>query len=350
MKLVAVAILCMFGLTGCSEVKPAPRADAIPSGDPKEDRDGEFRGFIYKKATMVGARDTFRWAQTALSGYRNAGENDFPSAIKSLPAAKCKFAAPADADLVRHVHIGAATQRAPVFAYSNEDIASQAKYFIGRYIKADGKYRVKVRKGINGGSAMRVANVIVTETDAPVYLVLSGQFKTLWNIQKAPGATISAITVVGDDTQGVANAPEGTLITAVTGKWMEKCKVEPARMPRDDWRYVKNVGGMKSQHEALREDVKLANAYQSWLRRSFKLRSTPGSIGAYGISNVLVGPPPGTLAERVPYKPIKDAVVMLTRNDHVFAANQEVYGQRFSKLVMTAAKRAAGGDLTMLLN
>ena len=60
----------------------------------------------------------------------------------------------------------------------------------------------------NTVESSRQIDVLVTETDAPVFLYLTSYDSVLWNIQRAPGVTIDGIVVNSYDAGVIANGVE----------------------------------------------------------------------------------------------------------------------------------------------
>ncbi|MEQ8559010.1 MAG: hypothetical protein RIB03_11895 [Henriciella sp.] len=88
----------------------------------------------------------------------------------------------------------------------------------------DGK---TVQYGMLGN--VRRTDVMVTETEDPVYLVLASYDEMLWNIQLAPGAEIDGIAVMSYEGAMVANAPDGANVGFVSMRNSpnSRCRVKP---------------------------------------------------------------------------------------------------------------------------
>ncbi|MDP3492127.1 MAG: hypothetical protein Q8R82_03370 [Hyphomonadaceae bacterium] len=146
-------------------------------------------------------------------------------------------------------------------------------------------------------------DVLVTETQAPVFLYLSSYDPILWNIQLAPGASLDGVVVNSYDASSVANGTDAarTALVSFDNSPSSKCYVEPpiraipvadriaaARKMNPDF----NPGPYRQQWE---QDYRKGQMFNAETRRLIgKLpdwivtRSADGN----GINAILIGPPP----------------------------------------------------------
>lgn len=325
--------------------------DAIPPGNPVDSKNRELRGFLYHNdavATKANAEDgVFYWAQQVFSDYRQVATHDFPAQVAPLPLEHCKFRAPTSEEAVHHIHVGGGTQQTPVYAISNKQIAKRAKRFVDSYITYKGK--IPARSHFTGPDALGLVNVIVTDTTSPAYLVLTSQNNTVWNIHKAENATISQIAIVGGKISGIANVPDGTPVSAITGRKLKTCRINPARKPQEDWGFMQNLQDTSYGQDTITKNFAYADAYSTWFYNNFGKSSHVEFIGALGVSAALAGPVPQNAKDRVPYSPLEGATLMITEQDHLFITSPDDYRARNLTLVKKAAEKAAGGDLSKLV-
>jgi hypothetical protein len=148
-------------------------------------------------------------------------------------------------------------------------------------------------------------DVLVTETEAPVFLYLSSYDSILWNIQLAPGATLDGVVVNSYDAGMVANGmdPERTALVSFANSPGAKCYAEPpvraipvaqriaaARKINPDfdpsrYRQAWEEDYRKGQHFNTNV-TQLVGKRPDWVIT----RSADGN----GINAILVGPPPAT--------------------------------------------------------
>ncbi len=322
--------------------------DAVPEGDPRKGGQRSLRGVAYREDALAAADDRFRWAQAAIADYRPADQNFYPARIETLDTGSCLLTKPKDGDLVRHVIVERGVGEAPLYQMSEEDIGARAKRFVDSYVATGGKAKPSV--SYDDADVMRLVNVVVTETSAPVHLVLTSETNVIWNILPAAGAKISAIAVISRGGVGVAHAPEGAVVEAIYGEALKRCDVQPARRPKDDWSFVQNAkGGGAPMKEALADNNARAGAYATWFLKRFGASSEAGAIAHRGLGAVLIGPMPAGDGARVPMATLEGATVLLSRSDHFVLGARRDYQRKLGEMTQAAAAAAAGGDLKGLL-
>lgn len=336
--------LIMLALAACSG--GADRS-AVPDGDPKAGRKHDLRGYSYGPDVMAGEDEAFFWAQQAVSDYARIDDAPALTAVADLPPASCHFPTPEEGDAVRFVIIERGVQEAPIYQFSSRDVGERAATFVKYYSASGGK--TKKVWSYDGSDIMRVVNVAVTETSAPVYLVLSSETNVLWNILPAPGVKLSRIALVSSGDIGLANAPEETGVNLLPGSILKGCHTpSPMRRPQEDWGFVQNVkeSGGSYADKALANNIRHASNYQHWLTENFGAEGLSGRIAQQGLSNVLIGPLPASPDERAPYRPVASA--LLSKSDYRIIAPRAEYHAAVQKIVTDAAREAAGGDLEAL--
>ena len=162
---------------------------------------------------------------------------------------------------------------------------------------------------------------------------------------------ISGISVIGPGGAGLANVPKETEVQGLFGRYLKSCKVHPARLPQEHWRFVQYATERpsRSTERLLGRNYAAASAYSRWLLKTFGVADREAVIDPMAVSNVLIGKAPANPEQRIAYRPIKDAVVQVSSNDYVFASTKPEYDERLTQLVTKAAERAIGGDLKLLL-
>ena len=211
---------------------------AVPKGDPTTARSGDLRGVKYGADVLLADDGRIFWAQQAIDGYSRL-ERDAALTVADLPPSNCRFPAPATGALVRHVIVERGVQDAPIFFFNRREVGERAANFVKYYAATQGRNDKVWNHGES--DVMRVANVVVTEKSAPVYLVLSSETNVLWNILAAPGATISNIALISNGAAGLANAPDGAAINVLADERLDACRTpQPMRRPQDNWGFIRN--------------------------------------------------------------------------------------------------------------
>lgn len=286
---------------------------AIPDGDPRSAYETGPYGKVWREDAIVQAPGNAAWAQQAIAGYERAGPAAVPARVEPLDTSSCVMAPPAPGALVRHVIVDRGAGEPPLFQ-----------------IGADGPTGAMADR-------LRVVNVAVTETSAPVHLVLASESTVIWNILPAPGATVSAIVAVSGAGVGVAGAPPGVEVQALYGEALARCEVRPARQPQEDWlftRQAKKASG--PQREALAGRRARAQAYDAWFRKWYGAPAEKDAIAQMGAGAVLIGPLPKTESARVPMRTLAGATVQLSMTGRLVIGSEQDY----------LAAAGSGGDKT----
>lgn len=339
-RFLSLGIMALL-LSGCSD------SDSPPEGSPAQSLKTDRFGYQAGSEVVVGKDNSLSWLKAVVTGYSPV-EGERPAKVSWLETTQgCRFPLPSVGDKLVHVHTNETNQVSDVFALSQADVLERAQAYVSQW-QNDGK-----DPGINSnrsGDRLRVVNVIVTETEAPVYLVLAGGFDTLWNVQKSPDARIARVAIIGTRNAGIVNLEPGTPVTVLAGNTIKGCKVSPSRRPQPYWRVVEAAkGGDQTSKEAVASRNAIYNRYDSWFRASFGKASEEVTVGIDRMNHAIVGPLPASLEKRLPYRGITDATVQLARTDYAFvAASRQDYDLKHSELVAKKAQQLAGGDLASL--
>lgn len=159
-------------------------------------------------------------------------------------------------------------------------------------------------------------DILVTETDAPVFLVLNSYNAVLWNIQRAPGVEIDGIIVNGYEGGAIANGVEAsrTGFMGTRGAPNSSCRFDARAYPLSIEQVIENA-------RKNRPDIDVAKFRPDWERniregRKFFDRELPQKLGKrieWAISHgpntgtraVLVGPVPAQPFEQQPITKIQ---------------------------------------------
>lgn len=340
-------LLCVLSIC----IVACTQKERIPTGDPSLNFTGGLRGYAYKDEVVAGQEVSqgelsFSWAQEILSQFTPTRKDDLPSQVGWLPEATCEFKEPAANSNVHHVHVASGSQETAIYAVEDTDVSKRALRMVEQLSNPEvGKAS---KSSTAGDDNVSLVNVVVTKTDAPVYLVLTSQAKTIWNIHRAEDAVISNIVLVGNQLTGLANPPKDIPINTLYGRKLRSCASQPARMPRSNWRFVQNVKSHNIGADLLVKGKKSAKKYSSWFQSQFGTSSYNGAIEARELGNALIGPKPITPEHRVPFQPLKNAEILLSPADHIFVNTYADYKTNVFAIVKAAAEEAAGGDLSLV--
>ncbi|MEO0982419.1 MAG: hypothetical protein AAFX03_07185 [Pseudomonadota bacterium] len=316
---------------------------ASPSGDPQTAHSREWLGRDHRPAVAMNG-EQFAWAHSVFDGYRGAGDRDIPATIEPLESEGCDFPRPGPGVRVRHVHVSSGTDITSIQQIGDVELAKAVDRFLEDYVRR-GEAPTRVRYG--AGKQLSVVNVAVTDTSQPIYLVFSSQAHVIWNFHVAPGADIRRIALVGGGRLGYANAPAGVPVQALFGDDRIDCHVAPARMPQEDWIYVRDADITPGRRESIAEFEDRAKRYSRWFGRQFR-KPAYEHIGDNGLSNVVIGPMPTHSSHRLPFAPLEGATLHLSPDLHTVVGTRRDRARRVYEIVRGAAEEAAGGELTPL--
>ena len=154
-----------------------------------------------------------------------------------------------------------------------------------------------------------VVDVIITETEKPVYLVLGSGRHVLWVIHKANGVQISGISVVSARPSGLATDVPLNLIgfsTSASGEEESECPSSPEAYLTADERIAlkerasKGYEGVSQKNRNIIKEIKDENftGWTIWLKKNFG--KIDQSIAGQSLESVLIGPPPEQVFEPSP--------------------------------------------------
>ena len=308
----------LFG--GGSVVSLTGKSGGAKPGKPAEP--SSIHGTVVPPGQVLGPDGLIDLAQVAT--VIEPQDGDTPGAMVVFDRqTECSFRAPATGEKVVSINIGAATGPMPIQVASTAQMADAVLKNI-RAVTQKGKDELPVEPY---RGEMRGADVFVTETEAPVYLVLQTMGPgVVWQVHAAPDARIAHVAMVGQRPSGVI-APPGTTYQSIEvpdfvtphefGKDDEirPCMVRPWRAPKDDWEAMARARKDNQLYVNQMESfTKGRAAYAAWFTQVFGTGPDTNEIEAPEAQHVLVGPVPAT---PVPYTPLAGAEMALARADIV---------------------------------
>ena len=311
-------------------------------------REDGIHGWEYRSPALahVGTEEIALSAVAA--GLPGAGPlpEGVPAALAALPANEgCRVRLRAPDAEIRGVRLGGARRAGGVTMLSEDQIAAQALANVTALTDpARGPVPREPRLGTGVGSTgLGVVDVLVTETAAPVHLVLqSVGGDVLWNLHAGEGARIAAVTLVTPEHAGIAGhegVPVDVLRTA------DGCAPAPERAPAPHWRMVRNLGGLGALEKVLTDWQDRHDAYAAWYESVFGVPADAFTIRHARADHVLVGPVPEA---PVPFTPLAARTAAVTAEDHVLHGPAEARAAEAGALHEALMLRAAGGALTAL--
>ena len=302
-------------------------------------------------AGPVAAHDGNRpvFIDEVIQGYGTATAQEQPAAITTIrPIMGCLLTPPLEGSLVGHVTAGQSNQPLALATYDDSDLAVAVQGLVDGY-----RQTAVAAVPVAAGLAYQAYDVAVTETRAPVYLVLeSGAGNRMWNIHLAPGARIERVILLGGDQAGVANLDAVVPVEVILNDGLAACGISPAYLLNAGNRLYRDVeAGLIAPAPAklrLADVMARAAAYDQWFRDSFGVKAGETRVGFDAGTLSVVGPVPGPEDLKALYAPIAGSDIRMTQDDFFEIKGQIAAGEGFAARVMTIARSFAFGDLATL--
>lgn len=281
-----------------------------------------------------------------VSGHSTDPGSDIPAEVTTIrPILGCRLTRPLPGTVIGHV----ASERSPLTlaltTYSDADLAAAVQDYVDAYRKFGADARLPA-----GGPRYEVHDVAVTETAAPVYLVLENQDgNRIWNIHLAEGARIERVVLLGGNQSGVANLDPVVPVEVILGAGLADCGIDPAYGPG-----AGQLSGTTTASDAGADAatdagvLQRAQAYDIWFRDSFDVLASESRRGYAEAVVTLVGPIPAGAERKAVYASIKGARVRTTHDQYFEIQGQLAAGKDFAARVVTIATGFAFGDLDRL--
>ena len=301
-------------------------------------------------AALSGNRPVF--IKDVISGYKTRIATDVPAEITMIrPISGCRLTAPLDGTVVGHATSGEGGLALPMLTYNDANLAGAVQGFVDGY-RDSGATDVPYPSGL----AYEAHDVAVTETGAPVYLVLESSARNqIWNIHTVPGVQIERVVLLGGAHAGVANLDPVVPVEVLPGDAMAACGIEPAYPLNPGHRFFQVLmdgsASAKAEAEAEAKYVEMQDriaAYNTWFRDSFGVLADATRAGFDGSTLSVNGPQPGEAAPMAAYAPIKGARIRMTQDVYFEIDGQVAAGEDFAGRVKAIATSFAFGDLTTL--
>ncbi len=298
-------------------------------------------------AAMAGNRAVF--IKDVIDGYTTQVGADSPAELMTIrPISGCRFTPPMQGTTVGHATAGMTDLDLPILTYNDGDLAAAVQTFVNLY-REGGVAQV----GPPAELAYEVYDVAVTETRAPVYLVLESFVRNrIWNIHLVPGARIERVILLGGTHSGVANLDPVVPVEVLPDADLAACGIQPAYALNPGHRFfeVLTNGTASSKAEAESDFAAMQDriaAYNTWFRDSFGIRADETRAGFGGTISV-VGPQPGEAEPKAVYASIQGGRIRMTQDAYVEITGQVAAGEDFAARVRAIATSFAFGNLETL--
>jgi hypothetical protein len=325
MRFISVGLVTLF-LSSCSD------SDAPSSEDPGNFIEASAVGYQAAPALAIGEGATLVWFKALVSG-STVPEGQAPAKIGRLEIAKkCSFPRPSANETLVQVQTSESGLPTGIVALSDAQV------------QALSEEELQDPSAARQRAAMKVVDVVVTDTRGPIYLVLAGGNDIVWNIEKAPNSVISHVAIIGGDNAGIANLDPSVPVTALTGKAAKDCGVAAARLPKSSWTIVAQANeGDMAAIDSVKLQTEKYNRYSSWFHTTFGKDSEAVTIGIARMSHALIGTVPASLEARLPYRGILGSTVLLAPTRSVFySASPDDYAAKIRELLASKSANTGG--------
>ena len=261
----------------------------------------------------------------------------------------CTLRKPQPNDVVYNVRMERGTLPTTTHVFSNEAIADALVQHVEGVTSSKKNYLV----GSRARGRMFVADVFVTDTSAPVYLVLqSFRQNVIWNLQLANGVTVSHVAMIGENSGLVAPEHETTFEALRISDFVSNfefganddprpCMIAPWRRPQPHWpaqNYANNGNDLyENQIYSFNSGYR---AFDSWYRQTLGVPADTNVTAPHSAAHVLVG---GAPDQPIQYRSMAGRDVYATLNDYALIGDD-----KFENAHVTLLTAAVGGDPALL--
>jgi len=275
-----------------------------------------------------------------LSGHQSDVAQAFPVAVTTIrPILGCLLTPPQPGSLVGHATGSGTSLPMALVSYNDADLAKGVAEFVDRYRKRG------IAAPVSGDAfAFQAQDIVVTETAAPVYLVLENMGgNRIWNIHLAEGARVERVVLLGGAQSGVANLDPVVPVEVILDDGLAECGIRPAYPLNASHRLLQPGGDADAAMVA-----EAAADYDIWFRDSFGVTASASRVGFVAGTVAVIGPSPGPAGPKASYAEITGAEIRTTQDRYFEIVGQVAEGQDYGSRVMALATEFAFGDLSIL--
>lgn len=357
--LAAVALVA-GGPRVLESVLPAPALDLLQnagsfalsgrSGEtPQDFLDDDSDGLV--AAGPIAARNGNQpvFIRDVVTGYTTRAGSDIPAEITTIrPIMGCRPTPPLPGTILGHVTAGTSGIDLALATYNDGHLAAGVQQLVNHYRATGGTEALSLAP-----PAYEAYDVAVTETSAPVYLVLeTGAGNRMWNLHLAPGARVERVILLGGSQAGIANLDPVIPVEVILNDGLQACGIQPAYGLNQGHLFFKSAGSgamsaAEVQDRLARIDAAV-DAYDRWFRDSFGLDASSSRIGFDRGTISVVGPVPGAEEPKAVYAAINGAKIRMTQDRFFEIRGQGPEGEDFAARVKAIALTFAFGNLDYL--
>ncbi len=327
----------------------AALGSATPSAD---DTPGDFLddgpdGLLTTGPIAASSGNQPVFVDDMITGYKTAISADIPAEITTIrPILGCMVTPPQAGTMVGHATAGQSGLVLALSTYNDTHLAGAVQAFVDAY-----RTKAEALPGTAAGLTYESYDVAVTETRAPVYLVLESRAgNRIWNLHLAPGARIERVVLLGGDQAGVANLDPVVPVEVILNEGLAVCGIQPAYELNPGHRLLApdQAGGLPVDEDQLAAIRDRAAAYDIWFRDSFGVLAGQSRVGFDTGAVSVIGPLPGAADPKATYTPIAGAKIRTTQDQFFEIRGQVAEGQDFAARVRAIATDFAFGELATL--
>lgn len=299
-------------------------------------------------AAMAGNAPIF--INELITGHSTQVEKDVPAEITTIrPIMGCLLTPPLAGTIVGHAVAGQSDMPLGLLTYDDADLATAVQAFVDAYRQGE-----LAEASAPNALHYQSYDVVVTETTAPVYLVLqTGAGNRIWNIHAAPGARIERVVLLGGNQVGVANLDPVVPVEVILQDGLQTCNVRPALPLNAGHALIADAAsGDAEATRALDAHDAAVQAYGQWFLDTFGVAAGSSRVGFDRGAVSLVGPVPGgqdlASGQKPAFAGIGGAKIRTTQSAFFEIPGQVAPGEDFAARVKAIATAFAFGDLANL--
>lgn len=296
-------------------------------------------------AARAGNQPVF--IDAVMTGYSTPSETAVPAEITTIrPIFGCLLTEPMPGTLVGHVTAGESRMPIGMTTYGDPHLAWAVAAYVNAYRALGPEGEITI-----AGPRFETYDVAVTETGAPVYLVLeSSGGNRIWNVHVAEGVRIERVVLLGGDQAGVANLDPVVPVEVILGPGLDECGIRPAYAPSaGQIADASETPGKKPMAQSrIDETLARAEAYDTWFHDSFGLRAGESRVGYDQGAMSVIGPIPSGEASKAAWVSIDGAEIRTTHDRFLDLDGQIAPGEDFAGRVIAIVTGFAMGDLERL--
>lgn len=321
--------------------------------EPRRLRD---RGYIYDASLVATPDNTLIETAQLFAGYAPMSDATAPRDVLQFDTNNaCTLRRPSQQEKVMNVRLDFGVTDGPVQIFSKAMLGNAVTRNINGYVT---RHKPKEARDSRIDGHIKVVNVVLTDTSAPLYLVLQTLDQdVVWHLHPAPGVTVAHVAMIGNNS-GIVDMPDMPTFEALrVGDFVtpheygnddefRECMIRPWRNPQPHWDAV-----IKSKEQNLLMINQVYTyatghaAFNNWYQQTLGVDADLNVTAAEGAAHVLAGPVPDGL---VPFQDMTGRDIHITRTDFVITGSQADRAATIDKMQMDLVLAATGGDLANL--